>query len=152
MSTADLSSPSRAARPFTRARLGLAALAAFTAACSAGSDRTETVTGPVATSPAATTPAPSQPSGGTARITFWTSDPSPSPIAVSMNGAQVGVLTAYYVSAPACGTQTGSGTITVSAAPGTHTVSARETQANGTWGPSSVTLAAGQCRLYELTP
>ena len=86
----------------------------------------------------------------TATLTIWTSDSSPSPIAVSVDGNPVGVLTEYRFSSPTCGAGAAAGALSVNVTPGTHVIRAYETQANGTWGPSSVTLSGGGCMTYEL--
>ena len=88
----------------------------------------------------------------TATITLWTSDSSPSYIAVAVDGSTVGTLTAYRYSAPACGAQTSGGTITVPVSPGQHVITAYETSSSGTWGPSTVNVDAGKCLTFEFTP
>lgn len=81
-------------------------------------------------------------------ITFWTDDSSPSAIAVSLDGVNVGSLTAYRTSAPTCGATSSTGTLTVPVSAGSHSVSARETTANGVWNASTVTVSSGGCLTY----
>lgn len=87
-------------------------------------------------------------------ITIWTSDPSPSPIQVFIDGTSVGVLMAYRYAAPGCGQPTNStaGVITVSVSAGSHTVSAAETRGNGYWSPMSVQVLSGGCYPIVLDP
>jgi hypothetical protein len=87
----------------------------------------------------------------TGQITFWTSDSSPSYIDVALDGGSIGILSAYRVSAPTCGASSTAGTLTVTVAPGGHTMYARETSASGTWGPSTINVKAGGCVTFELT-
>lgn len=80
---------------------------------------------------------------GNGQIAIWTNYPQQ--ISVQVDGSNVGALTSYFPSgSPICGQ---SGTITISAAAGTHTVSGRA--ASATWN-GTVTVVAGQCTLYEL--
>jgi hypothetical protein len=86
------------------------------------------------------------------QITIWTSDSSPSPIEVSVDGRVVGTLTAYRTSAPSCGVATHNGAITITRAAGTYTLSARETRASGVWPARSFTLEGGGCAIHVLNP
>lgn len=86
------------------------------------------------------------------QLTIWTSDPSPSPIAVVVNGQTHGTLTYYRTSAPPCGDRTAGASITVELNPGQHVLTAFETQGDGTWGPTTISLGTGQCLTHELTP
>jgi hypothetical protein len=83
------------------------------------------------------------------RITVWTSDSSPLPIDVLVDGVMVGRLTAYRSSAPDCGAES-AGAVSVSRPPGTYLVSARVVQGQGTWPPMAVAVSAGRCRTVEL--
>jgi hypothetical protein len=83
------------------------------------------------------------------RLTVWTSDASPLPIDVLVDGVMVGRLTAYRSSAPNCGAQS-AGAITVTRASGTYLVSARVVQGEGKWPEIEVEVAAGWCRTVEL--
>lgn len=85
----------------------------------------------------------------TGQITVWTSDPSPSPIEVLVDGVVVGQLTAYRTEPPECGTQS-AGAVTVTKAPGHIVLSAREVTGPGRWGSSGVEVSPGQCRTIEL--
>lgn len=91
------------------------------------------------------------PSGGSATITFWTSDSSPSYIAVVLDGSNVGTLSAYRTSAPVCGSSS-SGAVSVTVSAGTHTYSAYETSSTGTWPAKSISLASGDCKTVEFLP
>jgi hypothetical protein len=102
-------------------------------------------TEPSSTAPPTTTAAP-------ARITFWTSDSSPSPIAVTVNGQRVGTLTMWRTGAPACGAPTTGGTLTVDVPAGTHAVAGYETEGAGVWTARNVTLQAGGCLVFHFTP
>lgn len=124
---------------FARSSRGLLVLAALVLGLGiAGCDLAKALTSP--TDSTATT----------ATLTIWTSDSSPSPIAVSVDGQAVGILNYYRSSAPACGAGASAGAISVSLASGAHVVRAFETQAGGTWGPATVDLNAGGCMTYEL--
>lgn len=82
----------------------------------------------------------------TGKVVFWTDQNVTGPITVNVGGSAVGTITVYGTTAPACGT---TGAVTVDLAPGTYTYTA---SANGvTWGPSTVTSVAGQCRPQLLT-
>lgn len=87
-----------------------------------------------------------------AQLTIWTSDPAPSPISVAVNGQTLGTLTFFRSTAPRCGDFIPGEAITIDVTPGRHVISAFETQSTGTWGPSTVSLSAGQCLTYELRP
>lgn len=124
-------------RPLARITATLAAAIAI-GACDAAEDILSSIDAP--------------PPARATQLTIWTSDPSPSPIAVVVNGQTLGTLTHYRTSAPPCGDRTAGASITVDLNPGQHAISAFETQGDGTWGPSTVSLATGQCRTYELMP
>lgn len=96
------------------------------------------------------TPENNTPATGT--VTFWTSDPSPSPIAVRLNGNTVGTLTMYRTSAPACGAGAADGALSVSVAAGSHVVSAFETEDSGTWPPTNITVRGGECMTFHFRP
>jgi hypothetical protein len=90
--------------------------------------------------------------GNTGQLTIWTSDDTPSPIEVTIDGAAVGTLTAYRTSAPACGAATGAGAITITRPAGVYVLSARETRAPGQWPARPVTIPAGGCTSFALDP
>jgi hypothetical protein len=90
--------------------------------------------------------------GGSATLTLWTSDSSPSPIAISVDGTVVGTLTQYRTAAPTCGAPTSGGAISVKVSAGSHVVSARETADTGTWPAKTVSVSSGGCLTYEFTP
>lgn len=85
------------------------------------------------------------------QLTVWTSDPSPSPIEVIVDGVAVGLLTAYRKSAPVCGSRS-AGAVSVSRPPGRVVLSATETEGTGRWPPMAVELHAGRCQTIELRP
>ena len=124
-------------RPLARLAGALAAALAI-GACDAAEDILSSIDGP--------------PPARTTQLTVWTSDPAPSPITVVVNGQTLGTLTRFRTVAPPCGDRTAGAAITVDLDPGQHVISAFETQASGTWGPATVSLAAGQCLTYELMP
>lgn len=126
-------------------RIGFVALLASLSVATGCQDVVDALTEPTTSSSSGST------GGGNSQtqITFWTSDTSPSYIAVSVDGVQVGTLTAYRSSAPTCGASTTGGTLTVNVSPGQHTISARETSASGTWGPSQVNVSSGSCLTYR---
>lgn len=96
--------------------------------------------------------APVNAASATAQITIWTSDSSPSPIEVSVDGSVVGTLTLYRTAPPPCGVATTGAAITVTLPIGSHIVSARETRDSGYWPPNTVSLAGGDCFTFALTP
>ena len=69
-------------------------------------------------------------------------------IYVSVDGSYQGYLTAYYNSAPTCGTTYGGALVTVTVAAGSHYVSAYS-DTGLTWSGSYSTYSSG-CTLYEL--
>ena len=110
-------------------------------------------TGPTVDGPPTNNPPPSNPpSAQSGRLMVWTSDPSPSPIAVVVNGQAVGTLTRYWTSAPACGEYATGAAITLTLSAGPHVVAAYETQADGSWPASTVQVPAGGCLTYHLRP
>jgi hypothetical protein len=102
--------------------------------------------------PTNNSPPNSPPTVQTGRLMVWTSDQSPSPIAVVVDGQAVGTLTRYWTSAPACGEYTTGAAITLTLSAGSHVVAAYETQADGTWPASTVQVPAGGCLTYHLRP
>ena len=88
----------------------------------------------------------------TGQITFWTSDPAPSPIAVEVDGTVVGTLTRYSTAPPTCGAATTGGALTVTVPAGSSLVSAFETDDTGRWAPDAVSVSGGGCTLYEFQP
>jgi hypothetical protein len=96
---------------------------------------------------------PRAPAGSsTGLLTVWTSDPSPSPIEVSVDGVVIGTLTRYWTSAPTCGSSQDGAALTVSRGVGSHIVSGRETQGTKYWAASSIVVAAGGCSSFALRP
>jgi hypothetical protein len=91
---------------------------------------------------------------GPTQITIWTNDSSPSPIQVYVDGRAVGVLTVYRSAPPGCGeaSSASAGVITVSVTAGSHTVRAEETRGGGYWGPMTVQVSSGSCRILALNP
>ena len=91
---------------------------------------------------------------GLTQITIWTDDSSPSPIQVYIDGRAVGVLTVYRDTPPACGapSSAGAGVVTVLVTPGSHAVRAEETRGDGYWGPMTVQMSSGSCRIIALNP
>lgn len=85
----------------------------------------------------------------TGQITVWTSDPSPSPIEVLVDGVVVGQLTAYRTEPPVCGTHS-AGAVTVTRAPGRIQLSAREVAGSGHWESADVAVSRGRCSTIEL--
>src|SRR5688572_17048298 len=76
----------------------------------------------------------------TAQLTIWTSDPSPSPIEITVDGEIVGTLTAYRNAAPTCGAPSSSGVLTISRPGGAHVITARETRDSGYWPATTIQL------------
>ena len=95
---------------------------------------------------------PPPPPAAAGRVTFWRSDPSPSPIQVMLSGQVLGLLTAHRTSAPGCGGPSSTDAITVERPAGTYSMYAYETMANGYWGPRDITIQEGGCLLFELRP
>jgi hypothetical protein len=87
----------------------------------------------------------------TGQITVWTSDPSPSPIEVLVDGVVVGQLTAYRKARPVCGAHS-AGAVSVTRAEGTYVLSAREIAGPGCWEPADVAVVRGRCCTIELGP
>jgi hypothetical protein len=92
------------------------------------------------------------PPATTGQVTVWTSDQSPSPIEVSIDGNVVGILTAYRTSPPACGSETSTGRITVTLPAGAHVISAEETHDDGYWPAKTVQVTGGGCLTFALNP
>lgn len=86
------------------------------------------------------------PASAATRLTFWLSGSVGAPVNLVIDGLSAGQLTGFFSSAPACGA---AGALTVSATPGTHTITA--SGGGRTWGPAQATAVAGQCRPVQLT-
>jgi hypothetical protein len=85
----------------------------------------------------------------TGQITVWTSDPSPSPIEVLVDGVVVGQLTAYRTEPPGCGMQS-AGAVTVERRKGVYSLLAREIAGSACWCADEVNVSAEQCYNIEL--
>ena len=85
-------------------------------------------------------------------LTVWTSDSSPSPIEVSVDGVAIGTLTKYWSSAPACGSSQSGATLSITTSAGSHTVSAEETRGTKYWPATTVRVTGGGCLSFALNP
>lgn len=86
----------------------------------------------------------------TGQITIWNSRSTTQSgsTSVRIDNASVGSLNQYYTSAPTCGMTSNGAAITRTLSVGTHSFSAAD--GNLTWGPSSFSITAGGCLLYQL--
>jgi hypothetical protein len=88
----------------------------------------------------------------TGLLTVWTSDSSPSPIEVTVDGVAIGTLTKYWSSAPACGSSQSGATLTITTSAGSHIVSAEETRGTKYWPATTVRVTGGGCLSFALNP
>lgn len=85
----------------------------------------------------------------TGQITVWTSDPSPSPIEVLVDGVVVGQLMAYRTEPPSPGMHS-AGAVTVTRMAGAYVLSAREIGGPGYWEVADVAVSSGRSCTIEL--
>lgn len=83
-------------------------------------------------------------SGATGKVAFW-SRRTTGTISLTIDGVTVGTINSYYTSPPECN---GSGTVTRELSVGTHTF--KGSTYDGSYGPTTFTITAGACLLYEL--